>query len=230
MFMLGRLVFMLLIPGGIAGWCGQCENAPHRGWSWWFGWGDCNCFDGWSGDCCDSWSVSDWDKKVYEWNRGESCKAQPEAACQHASNPPAPVEYTQQWEYEPNKALSTQSQCVSAGCVWATCFPQPYGFTYDAADEMCSHCHGPWKGKCEWDHYAPGWLAFAGPGEHCGFKYPACPESVGKNCFCGEAKDELNSGWFNGGQGMDKFCPQAMDHGDGRTQKCLWNGWTIDPQ
>jgi len=231
MFMLARLSFMLLITGGMAGWCGHCENAPHRGWSWWFGWGDCKCYDGWSGDCCDSWSVTDWDKKVYEWNRGESCKAQPGAACRGVqTNSPPPVNHAQQWDYEPSKEYSTQSQCVSAGCIWSTCFPLEPGFTYDSADEMCSHCDGPWKGKCKWDHYEPPWFAFAGPGEHCGFKYPACPASEGENCFCGAAKDDLISGWNDGGKGMDKFCPKAMDHGDGRTQKCLWNGWTIDPQ
>ena len=104
-------------------------------------------------------------------------------------------------------------------------------FNTPSADEMCSQCAGDWRGKCEWHHYAPGALAFAGRGEHCGFKYPTCPKSAGKNCFCSNAaKDALKSGWCNNGQGMDKFCPASMVHGDGRSQECSWNGWTVAPQ
>jgi hypothetical protein len=35
------------------GWCMSCQNAPSRTWSWWFGWGGCSCYAGWSGSCCD---------------------------------------------------------------------------------------------------------------------------------------------------------------------------------
>lgn len=36
------------------GFCWSCVNAPSRSWSWWFGWGNCDCHAGWYGDCCDS--------------------------------------------------------------------------------------------------------------------------------------------------------------------------------
>ena len=35
------------------GFCFSCANAPSRSWSWWFGWGSCECYAGWSGTCCD---------------------------------------------------------------------------------------------------------------------------------------------------------------------------------
>ncbi|GMH46405.1 hypothetical protein TrRE_jg6629 [Triparma retinervis] len=35
------------------GFCFSCANAPSRSWSWWFGWGGCECYAGWSGTCCD---------------------------------------------------------------------------------------------------------------------------------------------------------------------------------
>ena len=113
--------------------------------------------------------------------------------------------------------------------MWVSCFESTNNqFNMPPADEMCSHCSGPWEGKCEWHSYEPGALAFAGPGKHCGFKYPSCPESKGKSCFCGQdAIDELREGWCNNGMGMATFCPSAIDHGDGRKQACSWNGWSI---
>mmetsp|Transcript_14035 Transcript_14035/g.27987 ORF Transcript_14035/g.27987 Transcript_14035/m.27987 type:complete len:839 (-) Transcript_14035:73-2589(-) len=39
--------------GSKRGFCMTCVNAPYRGWSWWFGWGECKCHAGWSGACCD---------------------------------------------------------------------------------------------------------------------------------------------------------------------------------
>lgn len=124
-------------------------------------------------------------------------------------------------------------QCEADGCMWVECFQQTSVnlATSISADEMCSQCGGPWEGKCDWHSYAPGALAFAGPGKHCGFRYPACPSQSGKNCFCGsDAISELREGWCSGGQGQDTFCPANHDHGDGRTQECEWRGWTISPQ
>ena len=33
--------------------CWVCANAPSRSFSWWFGYGSCDCFEGWEGSCCD---------------------------------------------------------------------------------------------------------------------------------------------------------------------------------
>ncbi|GMH49750.1 hypothetical protein TrRE_jg9152 [Triparma retinervis] len=204
-------------------------SSTFRSWSWWFGFGKCRCETGWSGSCCDDWSVSDWDAKVDAWNRGNSCEAQPGSACKEVSNSPAALDVTQSWKYEPDGDLDSQSKCEEANCMWVSCFESTNNqFNMPPADEMCSHCSGLWEGKCEWHSYEPGALAFAGPGKHCGFKYPSCPESKGKSCFCGQdAIDELREGWCNNGMGMATFCPSAIDHGDGRKQACSWNGWSI---
>mmetsp|Transcript_26820 Transcript_26820/g.46545 ORF Transcript_26820/g.46545 Transcript_26820/m.46545 type:complete len:252 (-) Transcript_26820:47-802(-) len=231
--------FALLLPFlsnlllGAAGYCGWCENAPSRTWTWLFGYGECKCYKGWSGSCCNEWEVSDWSQKVAEWSKGDSCKSQPQNACKLNSNLPATKEYNQTWKYQPTSY--SQSQCeATEGCLWVECFEDSgNGLPYSTSDpeEMCSHCGGPWQGHCEWKHYTPGFLAFAGPGEHCGFSYPVCPASEAKNCFCGEAAKEIKNGWcHNNGAGMDAFCPSAMKHADGRTQQCSWNGWTVSPQ
>ena len=36
------------------GLCMQCHpgHSPGRGWAWWFGFGGCECYDGWKGACC----------------------------------------------------------------------------------------------------------------------------------------------------------------------------------
>ena len=36
------------------GYCFSCDNAPSRGWGWAFGWGTCECYEGWHGACCDN--------------------------------------------------------------------------------------------------------------------------------------------------------------------------------
>lgn len=225
---------VLINVGADAAYCFQCKNAASRGWSWWFGWGDCQCTEGWSGDCCDDWSVSDWGQKVSDWGQGKSCAAHSENACKHISNLPATVDSMRTWSYPPTSDLSTQSQCEETnGCMWVECFPQsgdslPYSTSIPA--EMCSDCGGPWQGKCEWKHYTPGFLAFAGPGEHCGFSYPVCPAIEGKNCFCGQAANKVKEGWCDNGAGMQTFCPNALNHGNGRSQECSWSGWTVSPQ
>lgn len=197
-----------------------------------FGFGNCKCYSGWSGGCCNDWSVSDWEQKVSKWNEGESCEAQPNQACNKVSNSPAIKTWTPTWTYPPDTSKGSQSSCEQAGCMWVDCFQSSNNqFNSPPADEMCSNCDGPWKGKCEWHHYVAGALAFAGPGEHCGFKYPACPSSKGSNCFCeASAINALKTGWCNNGDGMGTFCPNAIDHGGGRTQECAWNGWTVSPQ
>ncbi|GMI10673.1 hypothetical protein TrLO_g9010 [Triparma laevis f. longispina] len=35
-------------------YCFQCDNAPSRGWGWAFGYGTCECHEGFSGACCDT--------------------------------------------------------------------------------------------------------------------------------------------------------------------------------
>ncbi|GMI04158.1 hypothetical protein TrVE_jg7027 [Triparma verrucosa] len=228
------LTVVLIAVNGADAWCGSCDNAPSRSWSWWFGFGKCNCEGGWSGSCCNSWTVSDWDQKVDDWKKGLSCEAQPENACKKNSNPPATPSVEVSWLYEPDNSKSTERQCTDAGCLWTECFPSNNAASFTdsvSADEMCSHCSGPWAGKCDWHSYSPGFLAFAGPGKHCGFNYPDCPASAGKNCWCEDAaKQDLADSWCNNGSNQDRFCPKAFDHGDGRVQSCSWSGWTIAPQ
>jgi len=225
-------ILVLTLPTAAVAWCGVCDNAPSRSWSWWFGFGECECYNNWSGRCCSEWSLGDWDQKVADWSRGESCEAQPGQACAVVTSSPASQTHTQIWKHQPEASLSSQSQCEASGCMWVECFPSDNaGLGVAPAEDMCSQCDGPWKGRCEWSEYSPGFLAFAGPGKYCGFKYPACPASAAKNCFCGEdTMQELRTGWCNNGEGMGTFCPNALDHGDGRTQQCSWNGWTISPQ
>lgn len=131
------------------------------------------------------------------------------------------------------RQLQTSARKVNVRRLTVECFPQsgdslPYSTSIPA--EMCSDCGGPWQGKCEWKHYTPGFLAFAGPGEHCGFSYPVCPASEGKNCFCGQAANNVKEGWCDNGAGMQTFCPNALNHGNGRSQECSWSGWTVSPQ
>ena len=226
------VVLFLLACNQANAWCWSCENAPTRSWSWWFGWGSCNCYSGWGNSCCASWSVSDWEDKVSAWNRGESCEAQPSQACRKVSGSPATASWTQTWKYPPDTTKSSQSTCEASGCLWVECFPSNNNqFNSPPADQMCSHCDGLWEGKCEWHHYAPGILAFAGPGEQCGFRYPSCPASEGSNCFCSDtAITHLKESWCDSGANMVDFCPVAMEWSDGRSQECSWNGWTVNPQ
>ena len=229
-----KSLLLLTLPAVATSYCWSCENAPSRSWSWWFGFGSCNCESDWSGSCCGSWSVSDWDKKISEWSKGESCEAQPEQACKKVSNSPPEYQVDSnllEWEYEPSSHTS-QRQCENANCIWVECFKASSGarLSNTDPDTLCSHCDGPWEGKCEWNSYEPGPLAFAGPGKNCGFQYPKCEADKGENCFCGSATQEIKEGWCNSGRGQDKFCPRALDHGDGRTQECVWSGWTISPQ
>jgi len=195
-------------------------------WNWWFGFGECKCYEGWSGECCDEWAVSDWNAKVAAWSQGKSCKAMPNNACDKNSNLPAAQTFTRTWKHVPDSMLKSQSQCEANNCMWVECFEasgNSLPYSSNKPEEMCAHCGGPWKGKCEWKHYAPGFLAFAGPGEHCGFQYPQCPTSEAKHCFCGEAAQKVREAWCSNNAAMD-FCPNAMTHGDGRTQECSWNG------
>ncbi|GMH77916.1 hypothetical protein TrLO_g12617 [Triparma laevis f. longispina] len=54
---------------------------------------------------------------------------------------------------------------------------------------------------------------------------------AGSNCFCdSDAKEDLANSYCNNGSNMQRFCPNAVDHGDGRTQSCVWSGWSIGPQ
>ena len=187
------------------------------------------------------------------WRKGEACEAQPEQACTRVTNSPAVKTFAQQWKHAPTEGISTERQCEQSGCMWVKCLTtENNAVLLSSADEMCSQCSGLWEGKCEWFHYSPsalphyalactiiclilmllGFLAFAGPGEYCGFKYPVCPATAGEHCFCSaDAIKEIRTGWCNNGRGMSTFCPQNMTHSDGRTQQpCSWNGWTIWPQ
>ncbi|GMH93691.1 hypothetical protein TrST_g6085 [Triparma strigata] len=46
--------------------CMSCAHAPSRKWSWWFGWGSCDCFAGWSGACCDIPHLNSGECALYE--------------------------------------------------------------------------------------------------------------------------------------------------------------------
>ena len=35
------------------GWCSSCNHGNRPWYGWWFGWGKCQCDDGWEGPCCD---------------------------------------------------------------------------------------------------------------------------------------------------------------------------------
>merc|ERR1711998_781268 len=154
-------ILLLLLPLSASAWCGRCDNAPSRSWSWWLGFGSCECYDNWSGRCCSEWSLGDWDQKVSEWSRGESCEAQPDQACATVSNSPEPTTHTQVWAHEPSSSLSSQRMCEASGCMWVECFKSKNKALGTAsADEMCSQCSGPWKDKCEWHEYSPSVLAF----------------------------------------------------------------------
>ncbi len=59
--------------GGYGGFCWQCsENSGSRGWSWWFGWGACPCFSGWTGSCCDI-STAAVDGGFSDWSNPGEC-------------------------------------------------------------------------------------------------------------------------------------------------------------
>lgn len=41
-------------PETTGGFCWSCDNAPSRGWNWNWGYGKCQCYENWSGPCCDT--------------------------------------------------------------------------------------------------------------------------------------------------------------------------------
>jgi acetone carboxylase gamma subunit len=204
-------------------WCWRCVQAPHR-WGWLLE--QCQCDDGWTGACCDEWSVADWKEKVADWNRGRSCE-EPQSHCRRISQPPIPISHQNNWTYQPS--IYGRTTCIKKGCIWVKCLSSDSSFSNVGPSEMCPQCSGPWTGKCKFHSYSPSILAFAGPGDHCGYKYPICPDDAAENCFCGHAKTQFMKEWDRG-TGLNNFCLDTYEYGDGRRQPCAWSGYTFTPQ
>ncbi len=217
----------------------NCQGDKEWSWKWgggWFpyyGW-DCGCFDGFEGGYCEN-DTRTWDERVDGWVKGQYCEYS--WASDYYVNDASyePYDYdTWEWVHEPSSEYRSQSSCVAADCIWVECFANEMSAvnSYDSftAEKMCNNYQGPWKDKCDFDHYEPGALAFAGPGELCGFTYPKCPEAATNNCFCGDAaKEDFLADWNDNGK-MANWCPTSFAHSDGRSQPCSLNGYTFSPQ
>lgn len=218
----------------------NCQGDQKWSWKWgggWFpyyGW-DCGCFDGFEGTYCED-DVRTWDERVEGWTRGNYCEHSWDSDSYVESGDYESYDFgSAEWPvHQPSTEYTTQSACVAAECIWVECFSDDFSVVGSGdtlnAEKMCNNFEGPWKDKCEFDHYAPGPLAFAGPGETCGFVYPKCPDVATQNCFCGDAaREAFTADWCDGGQLQD-WCPAVHQYDDGRSQPCRVNGYTFAPQ
>ena len=218
----------------------NCQGDQEWSWKWgggWFpyyGW-DCGCFDGFEGTYCED-DVRTWDERVEGWTRGNYCEHSWDSESYVESGDYESYDFgSAEWPvHQPSTEYTTQSACVAAECIWVECFSDDFSVVGSgdtlSAEKMCNNFEGPWKDKCEFDHYAPGPLAFAGPGETCGFVYPKCPDVATQNCFCGDAaREAFTADWCDGGQLQD-WCPAVHQYDDGRSQPCRVNGYTFAPQ
>ena len=178
-----------------------------------------------------------WESRVEGWLDGQYCDYSTETEYYEPNSSYEPHDFGA-WEwpkFQPSSQYTTQHACVSAECVWVDCFVeemQVVGFNADTLnpEKMCNNFQGPWKDKCEFDHYVAGPFAFSGPEEECGFVYPECPEVVTNNCFCGEeAKEAFYADWCESGD-FRNWCPATHQYNDGRSQPCVVSGYTFSPQ
>ena len=218
----------------------NCQGEQEWSWKWgggWFpyyGW-DCGCFNDFEGTYCEN-DTRSWSERVDGWLKGQYCEYSWDTDSYEEESDYATYDFGA-WEFpvhQPSPEYTTQHACVSADCIWVDCLGKPFDVMSNGGtlteEKMCNNFQGPWAGQCEFDHYAPGPLAFAGPGEHCGFVYPECPEVATNNCFCGEdAREAFQSDWCDGGD-FSNWCPTTYQHDDGRSQPCRVNGYTFSPQ
>ena len=218
----------------------NCQGDQEWSWKWgggWFpyyGW-DCGCFNDFEGTYCEN-DTRSWSERVDGWLKGQYCEYSWDTDSYEEESDYATYDFGA-WEFpvhQPSPEYTTQHACVSADCIWVDCLGKPFDVMSNGGtlteEKMCNNFQGPWAGQCEFDHYAPGPLAFAGPGEHCGFVYPECPEVATNNCFCGEdAREAFQSDWCDGGD-FSNWCPTTYQHDDGRSQPCRVNGYTFSPQ
>jgi len=177
-----------------------------------------------------------WNDRVEGWLDGQYCDYAYESEYYDADPDYQPHDFgASKLRFQPSPEYRSQLSCKQAECIWVECFGEEMqigssGSSGITSDYMCNNFQGPWKDKCEFDHYVPGILAFAGPGEKCGYVYPECPDAVYDNCFCGEeVKEAFYADWCDGGKKGD-WCPDSHQYDDGRTQPCNSTGWTFSPQ
>ena len=217
----------------------NCQGDQEWSWKWGGGWFpyygyDCGCFDGFEGEYCER-DTRAWGDRVDGWLKGQYCEYSWDSEYYEDESDYEPHDFGDfKWEHSPSPEYTTERACVQADCLWVSCTASEESITANgdtlSEEKMCNNFQGPWEGKCEFDHYAPGPLAFAGPGEHCGFVYPKCPDVATNNCFCGEAaKEAFVTDWCDGGD-MTDWCPTRYRHDDGRSQPCQINGYTFSPQ
>ena len=176
-----------------------------------------------------------WESRVENWLDGQYCEYAYESEYYEENASYEPHDFGA-WEpkFQPSPEYRSQLACKQAECIWVDCFGSEMSVSGQNGgtanpEKMCNNFQGPWKDKCEFDHFVPGAINFTGFEETCGFVYPECPDAATNNCFCGdEAKEAFYADWCDGDMG--NWCPGTYQHNDGRTQPCAINGFTFSPQ
>ena len=189
-----------------SGFCFSCDNAPSRGWGWAFGYGTCECYEGWNGACCDTpddittkthgpYMGNPGTYELYTFNTKDTSEHMIYPDCDghnDATDSNVPPEFSGLWWMDGNPASdyvasfgrsSWQSVADGYSCVSATLTNQQDASTHNCLGGMDLNVYD--ENVWSWHDEALGKIVYGGAlGVELTYKFECGGDDNGKVTYC----------------------------------------------